>query len=243
MRIPRVYCSEELISGRELLLAEDASAHLLRVLRLKSGAALYVFDGLGQEFSATLTQVIKHRAGIQVGEPCPRQMESALRIHLGQGISRGEKMDYTIQKAVELGVHKITPLFTQFSGVNLSGPRLEKRLLHWQAVIVNACEQCGRNVLPVIDAPIQLEDWLRQCEAPLKFIMAPNGTKRLQDFTADKVGIALLTGPEGGFSPEEVLLAERAQFQLLRLGPRILRTETAAAAALAAMQCLWGDMG
>ncbi len=243
MHIPRVYCQEAARSGQNILLDAAASNHLLRVLRLKTGSGLRVFDGCGLEFLATLIDQQKKKAIIAITEPRPSFLESPLHIHLGQGISRGEKMDYTIQKAVELGVTKITPLYTQYSGVTLSGERIEKRLAHWRSIIISACEQCGRNVLPTIVPPLSLEHWLQACQEPLRFILQPGGNQHLRNITKAADYVALVTGPEGGFSAEELALANQAQFQALNLGPRVLRTETAAPAAIAALQCLWGDMG
>ena len=243
MHIPRIYSPQILASGQETVLDANASAHLLRVLRLKAGARLRVFDGCGQEFSATLSTNRKNLAVVILSDPWLEKTESPLNIHLGQGISRGEKMDYTIQKAVELGVSKITPLFTQYSGVNLSDARMEKRLTHWRAVIIHACEQCGRNSLPVIETPMDLAQWLPQRRESLRLMLQPGGDRQLHELRATDANLALLTGPEGGFSAEELLLAKQAEFHTLSLGPRILRTETAAPAAIAVMQYLWGDLG
>ncbi|HVV68679.1 MAG TPA: 16S rRNA (uracil(1498)-N(3))-methyltransferase [Gammaproteobacteria bacterium] len=241
MHVPRIYTPQELKSGREIVLDTHASMHLLRVLRLKTGESLRVFDGCGHEFHAALSGSQKNLAVVTLADPWLSNPESPLNIHLGQGISRGEKMDYTIQKAVELGVSKITPLFTQYSGVSLTEARIEKRLAHWQAVIINACEQSGRNILPTIEIPMTLAKWLSQRTESLKLMLQPDGDRQLHEFSAIAANVALVVGPEGGFSVEESLSAKQAGFHTLSLGPRILRTETAAPAAIALMQYLWGD--
>lgn len=244
MRIPRVYVpSVDLIPDQLLSLPESVSQHLLRVLRLQEGAIVRVFDGHQHEHAATLCGIQKHQAQIRIGEAVSTCAESPVSIHLGQAVSRGDKMDYTIQKSVELGVTAITPLFTTYSGVNLSGERLNNRLTHWRHVIISACEQCGRSFLPTLHPPITLQEWLTQQQATDKFLLAPNGAKRLRDIELTTQQISLLAGCEGGLSDAEILLAESANFAGICLGSRILRTETAALAAISAIQCLWGDLG
>jgi 16S rRNA (uracil1498-N3)-methyltransferase len=243
MHIPRIYSANALLSGQETRLDAQASSHLLRVLRLKPTEKLRIFDGVGREFSAVLSGIDKKLAVIRILEPYPAITESSLHIHLGQAISRNEKMDYSIQKAVELGVQKITPLFTQRSGVNLTDERLEKRLLHWRSVIISACEQCGRNVLPMLAPPMGIENWLKQCTESLRFILDPAGNLHLRSLVVAEEQIVVAVGPESGFSQEELQLAKQTGFYGLNLGPRILRTETAGPAVLSAFQTLWGDMG
>lgn len=242
MRRTRIYCSPPFKTGDTITASLNASLHLLRVLRLRAGAAIEIFDGQGQAFSASLQKSEGKLAVLAIHEPVAGIMPSPLQIHLGQGISRGDKMDYTLQKAVELGVHTVTPLFTEWSGVDLTKERAEKRLAHWRAVMIGACEQCGRNDLPELQAPMAMDAWLSQCQESLKLILEPEGGLRLGELSRTASSIALLAGPEGGFSPRERGLAQQHGFQALQLGPRVLRTETAALAAITALQCLFGDM-
>lgn len=242
MRITRIYSAQSLHTGQQLSLDTQASAHLLKVLRLTIGAEIKIFNGQGDEFFAHINAIEKQHAIISVGDRITNLMESPLSIHLGQSVSRSEKMDYSIQKAIELGVHKITPLFTEHCTVALSGVRLEKRMMHWRAIIVSACEQCGRSYVPRLEEPISLSTWLSSCRESLRFILAPSGQTCLKDFTTRPESVALLVGPEGGFSEKEISLAQEFHFYSLQLGPRILRTETAAPAAIAALQCMWGDL-
>jgi 16S rRNA (uracil1498-N3)-methyltransferase len=242
MRRSRLYVPQPLHAGA-LIQLDDESAHYLRtVMRLKRGDELVVFDGAGGEFPAVLTEA--HRDGVraQLGERMRRDAESALTTRLGLGISRGERMDWAIQKAVELGVSAITPLLTEHCVVHLDQTRTAQRRRHWQRIAQSACEQCGRNRLPEIHEPTTLATWVG-CRQGLGLFLHPHGGSSLHELTPPAGPICLLSGPEGGFSEGERLLALEAGFVPLRLGPRILRTETAALAALAAIQTLWGDLG
>ncbi len=241
MQIPRVYFNGTLSIDEEILLSEQSSHHLINVLRLKLGAMLVVFNGEGGEFNAEVVAVQKKNITVKLDAFKEISNESPLKIELAQGISRGDRMDYTIQKAVELGVTQITPLFTERCGVKLKGERLQKRMLHWQAVIVGACEQSGRCVLPKLNAPLTLSEWLYQAKAEVKFLCDPQAQMKLADFAA--VGSAvLLMGPEGGLSEAEVAEAIGAGFVGLSLGPRVLRTETAGLVGVALLQGAWGDL-
>lgn len=249
VRIPRIYLPAKLSSGVILPLTPMAMHHVVRVLRLAIGAEVRVFDGEGHEFSAHLTSINRTEALVQLDAVVPNASESRLSIHLGQAISRGEKMDYTIQKAVELGVTKITPLMTERCGVKLSDERSQKRLQHWLGVIIGACEQSGRSTLPLLAEPIALSDWLAQNahDNAAKLVLDPSGKQSIKTlFTGasnvDVGKITLLIGPEGGLTAEEISVAERQGFAGIRLGPRILRTETAALTAISVLQCLYGDL-
>lgn len=242
MRITRVYQPSILQSGLELALNQEAANHLVRVLRLETQSPIRVFNGEGGEYAAIIHSIKKNQVVIKIGEYFPVSTESPIQIHLGQGISRKEKMDYTVQKAVELGVTYITPLLTERCGVKLSNERWEKRLQHWRAIIVSACEQSGRNNLPVIAEPKSLYNWLATEQADLKLILNPTGEKKLGELTAKPVTVNLLIGSEGGFTKAESDLALQHGFVNLRLGPRILRTETAAVATITAIQSYFGDM-
>lgn len=240
MRITRIYQSQIFALGQKFSLDENASKHLLRVLRSPIGTELIVFNGEGGEYRAQLIGEEKKHAVIIIKEFLAIERESPLFIHLAQGISRGEKMDYVIQKAVELGVNKITPLFTEFSQVKLNEERLDKRLAHWRAIVIGACEQAGRNRIPEIAAPQLITRWLPQCQQKLKLILDPQATQHLKDLK--KIDdICFLVGPEGGLSSAEINLAKQNNFSSLQLGPRVLRTETASLAMLAALQGGWGD--
>lgn len=242
MKFTRIYQTSSLIVNATLMLDQPSSHHLLQVLRLKSGDMITVFNGNGGEYQAEIIAIEKKRAIIKVKKFIDIDRESPLRIHLGQGIARGEKMDFIIQKAVELGVTKITPLFTEFSNVKLAGERLQKRVEHWQAVAISACEQSGRNRIPEIVAPISLPNWLSQCQENLKLVLDPDATAHLSNLSGTYTNIALLIGAEGGLSKEEIALAKQYDFQFLQLGPRILRTETAGLAIISALQSRWGDL-
>lgn len=242
MRVTRLYLPVSLTSGSTLSLDEDRAHYLRTVLRLKRGAELTVFNGQGGQYPAVVREAHGTDVTIELGEHDVREAESALFTHLGLGISRGERMDLAIQKAVELGVSRITPLFTERCVVHLDAQRQNLRLLHWQGIVQSACEQCGRNRLPLLDPPIRLQDWLPQLDG-FRLILHPVGGRMLSDLPPPQGQVTLLSGPEGGFSEGERQQTLDAGFTPLRLGPRILRTETAALAALAAIQTLWGDMG
>jgi len=241
MRIPRIYDSTELTSGCRIELSNDAANHVAHVLRLPLGASLILFNGAGGEFEATITAIDTRRVTVDVGVFHDKEREPPLQLWLAQGISRGERMDYAIQKSVELGVSRIIPLFTEHCGVQINGERLTKRVEHWRGVVISACEQCGRNRIPQVDMPITLAQWLEAPGAGLSLVMDPDGDHSLAQLSAPAGHATLLIGPEGGLSDQELALAKTANYLGLRLGPRILRTETAAVAALAAMLGAWGD--
>ena len=241
MRTPRVYVDVSLAAGVELGLPADAAVHLARVLRLGAGDPLILFNGDGRDYAGHLLAAHRQETRVLVetaGEPEP---DALLRVQLAVGVSRGERMDFVIQKAVELGVASVQPLFTERSVVRLDAERRARRHLHWQGVLVAACEQSGRRRLPVLHPPVPLADWLPSFEGA-GLLLDPQAERSLPGLPAPKAGITLLVGPEGGLSPEERARAARSGFVGVRLGPRILRTETAPLAALAAMQALWGDL-
>lgn len=241
MRHPRIHHAAPLISGSSVQLRDTAANHVARVLRLPPGAPLILFNGEGGEFEARIETVDKRRVTVRVGNHNPRECEPPLDLWLAQGISRGERMDYTVQKAVELGVSRIIPLFTERCGVQLGGERLDKRVQHWQAVAVSACEQSGRNRVPEIAAPRALHEWLTEPAAGLVLVLDPEADNTLGPLPVPAGPVSLLIGPEGGLTDHEILLAKQTGYTGLRLGPRILRTETAAVAALAALLTRWGD--
>lgn len=237
---PRLYVPLQLAAGTELELPAEAANHL-RVLRLQPGQALTLFDGSGGEYPAELLALDRKRAQVRLGEHHAREAESPLVITLLQGVSKGERMDFTIQKAVELGVAAIRPVFTERSVVQLRGERLTKRIDHWQAVAAAACEQCGRNRVPPVLPALPLPQVLAATTAEQGIVLDPTGSQRLTDLPPAG-SFALLIGPEGGLTDAEITAASAAGYSRLRLGPRILRTETAGLAMLAALQALRGDL-
>ena len=242
MRIPRIYLPQPLSSGNEIALDDNALRHVVQVLRLKAGHPLIVFNGHGGEFEAQLVKVAKREAIVQLGDFHDINRESALFTHLGLGISKGERMDFALQKAVELGVNTITPLFTEHCVVQLKDNRASKKHHHWLAVIISACEQSGRNTIPVLNSAKPLTEWLGTCALSTRLILEPTASTALSTIKLPKPELALLIGPEGGFSQAEINQAYEADFQGITLGPRVLRTESAALAGLVAVQCLWGDL-
>ena len=241
MRITRIYQPIPLSENLMITLDKDASHHILHVLRLQTGTQLKIFNGQGGEYDAELIGMEKKHARIKVKNFSDIKCESPLLIHLGQGIVRGEKMDLIIQKAIELGVNEITPLITEFSNVKLAADRLEKKHAHWQAVAISACEQSGRNKLPKIHPPELIATWLQHSAADLKIILDPFAKTDLKNYKQAET-VCIVVGPEGGFCENELDLAKQHHFLPLQLGPRILRTETAALAAIAILQAKWGDM-
>ena len=232
-------------AGSDMTLGSEQARYLGRVLRLRVGDDLLVFDGEGSEFQATITKMDKTSITVRVGEKTHTSAESPLRVHLVQGISRGERMDFIVQKATELGVKRITPVLAEFGVVKLDADRAAKRREHWHRVAISACEQCGRARVPLIDAPIRLKTWFgsRPQQVDSDIILKPGASTPLRRIGSPVTKICLLIGPEGGFSRTEYEDAEVAGFQAVSLGPRVLRTETAATASIAILQSEWGDLG
>lgn len=243
MRIARVFVDRPLTAAETVTVDKATYHYLFNVLRLRSGASLTVFNGQGGEYSALLLSS-KKTAHLQIEAFQDTERESALTLSLIQALCRPEHMDYALQKAVELGVQQIIPLRTERSPP-LEQTRLTKRHQHWQQVIIHACEQCGRNRLPQLHALLSFAAGLAQAQQhQLKFMLAPQGQQRLSDFSAQRVpSIAVLIGAEGGLTEEEMQQAQQLGYSDIHLGPRVLRTETAAVAMLAICQALWGDVG
>lgn len=246
MRIPRIFTELSLCCDSTVVLDGSAARHLSSALRMKVGQEITLFNGQGGEYAAELTEVGKNKVAAKVVEFRDIDRESALKLHLVIGVSRGERMDLIVQKATELGVAEITPLFTERTEVKLSGERLAKKVRHWQQVAISACEQCQRNLVPAINNPATLDQWLHLSEQTdgdvLKLVLHHRTEKRLSEHQAVS-NICLLVGPEGGLGEREIDAAMAKGFQPLALGPRVLRTETAPLAAISIMQSLWGDMG
>jgi 16S rRNA (uracil1498-N3)-methyltransferase len=243
--LTRIYFPGEIPAHGACALPAAPSHHVSRVLRLGAGDRVTLFDGGGAEYAAVIARVTRSEVLLHVGERRSVSRESPLQVFLAQGISSAERMDYTVQKAVELGVAGIQPIAADRSVVRLDGARAGKRLAHWRAVAIAACEQCGRNRVPDIAPVTRLRSWLGQdaCGAPtqVRLSLAPDAGMPLRELARPAGSVTLLVGPEGGLTPAEQHAAQRAGFVPVRLGPRVLRTETAAVAALAGMQALWGD--
>ena len=243
MRIPRIYLPHPLRPGHDVQLPAQAGEHIARVLRLEAGHPLRLFNGDGHEYVAELALVAKRSVSARVLSSTTMDRESPLRITLGQGIARGDKMDWILQKATELGVARIVPLVSERTEVKLGAERAERRLAHWQAVIASACEQCGRNRLPELLEPVRLANWAAAVadEGGLRLALDPRGDVAVRDLPVVRAA-TLAVGPEGGLSEQDLATLQHAGFRGLRLGPRILRTETAGLAALASLQAIHGDL-
>jgi 16S rRNA (uracil1498-N3)-methyltransferase len=241
MNQPRFYCREALSPGAHVDLPEPVARHAVRVLRLPPGAAVVLFDGRGGEYDARIERIERDRVVAALGAWRDVERESGLAVTLIQAVQAGEKMDYTVQKAVELGVSHIVPVDSRRSVTRLSGERAARRVAHWQGVAAAACEQCGRNQVPQLAPLEKLENWLaRPANGTLRLILAPDAEQALVDLPPVN-NVQMLIGAEGGLDPQEIVAAQQVGFRAVRMGPRILRTETAGLAALAAMQALWGD--
>jgi 16S rRNA (uracil1498-N3)-methyltransferase len=268
--LSRVHVARTLAAGSEVVLDESASTHIARVLRLKAGAAVVLFDGGGADYAGRIVAITRDGVRIEVGARSDGLAESPLAVTLAQGVSRGERMDWTLQKATELGVRRIVPVLTARSVVRLDERQAAAKLRHWRAVVTAACEQSGRSVLPELAPPVTLATWLAQpsgdglrlrldpaAPASLAQIDATSGS--LEDAKPSPVAesnrspvavelkrspaaVELLVGPEGGLDDEEIRIADASGFQPVRLGPRVLRTETAGVVALALLQARWGDL-
>ncbi|GEK73180.1 MULTISPECIES: 16S rRNA (uracil(1498)-N(3))-methyltransferase [Halomonas] len=241
IKAPRIHVDAALAAGADVVLPEGPARHVARVLRLGEGAPLRLFDGHGIEAEAVLVEAGRKRVVARVEALHEGRGESPLAVHLGQAISKGDRMDYAIQKAVELGVAEITPLYTEHGDVRLKGEREAKKLAHWQAVAASACEQCGRATVPPVHPPVGLADWLAGRDEALRLVLHP-GTPGALDREDAIARAALLIGPEGGLSDAEIDAATAADFAALTLGPRILRTETAPVVALTLLQDRFGDV-
>ena len=249
MRIPRVYLAQALRAGDTVALPTSACEHLLRVLRMAEGAPLLLCNGDGMDYRATLVDIGKRGAHARIADATPNHSESPLQVTLAQALARGEKMDLVVQKATELGVVAIQPIITERTEVRLDAERGAKRLAHWQAVAVAACEQSGRACVPVIAEPLQLATYAAGIDAnAIRLALDPGGERlsclpSINDASVSEKPIHLVVGPEGGLSERDLAQLHAAGFSGMRLGPRILRTETAGLAALAALQALAGDFG
>lgn len=242
MKTIRIYQSINLSPGQSVQLDKAASNHLIRVLRVKPQQEFTLFNGEGGEYSATL-EITGKTATAHITDFSDPASESPLFIHLFQGVSKGDRMDFVIQKSVELGVNKITPVFTSRTVVSLKQERLNKKIQHWQSIAYSACEQSGRNIVPVISPAANFTDALGLSTSELKLILDPQDNNRISTLADGISSVDLFIGPEGGLTETEISEAKKNSYKGIGLGPRVLRTETAALAAITSVQMLWGDFG
>ncbi|ABE56252.1 protein of unknown function DUF558 [Shewanella denitrificans OS217] len=244
MRVPRIYQSiAQLEIGQAYSLDEDGAAHIGRVLRMSEGEQVMLFNGDGKDYLADITSASKKNITITIISMEDNRSESGLNLHLGQVISRGDRMEFTIQKSVELGVNTITPLFSERCGVKLTGERLEKKINQWQKIVISACEQSGRSQVPLIRPAMDVAAWCQEPSQALKLNLHPRASHGIKGLTLENPRVRLLIGPEGGLSSEEILMTEQCDFTDVLLGPRVLRTETASLTAITALQLTFGDLG
>ncbi|MCQ8128069.1 16S rRNA (uracil(1498)-N(3))-methyltransferase [Methylomonas rivi] len=240
MRVSRLYVSAPLNVGSRIELDEDAAHYVRSVLRLKQDQAIVLFNGQGGEYRSRFSEVSRKCVRVEIEQFSDRDVESPLAVTLGMGISRGDRMDWAVQKAVELGVAQLTPLFTERCVAKLNDDKKQQRLQHWRHIVQHAAEQSGRTRVPVMDEIAELAEWVSRQQG-LRVFLDPYAAQTLADCRPENNHITLLSGPEGGFSDSERQFAKAAGFIPVRLGGRILRTETAVLSALSAVQTLWGD--
>jgi 16S rRNA (uracil1498-N3)-methyltransferase len=241
MRLTRVFLDQPLHPGERITLPSAQSQHLAQVLRVRSSQPIVLFNGEGRDYPAQIVRLDRAGVTAEVGPPGQAEPPARLRVRLGLGVSKGERMDFALQKSAELGVTRITPLFTARSVIRLDAERLARRRQHWQGVVTAACEQSGRRRLAEIAPPEPLDAWLAS-DHPRPVVLDHRGAIPLMSLPAPNGELTLLVGPEGGLEPAEHALARAKGFTPVRLGPRILRTETAPLVALAVAQALWGDL-
>ncbi|GIU52223.1 16S rRNA (uracil(1498)-N(3))-methyltransferase [Shewanella sp. KT0246] len=244
MRVPRIYQPiNELTVNQQVKLDEDGAAHIGRVLRMSEGENISLFSGDGCDYLATIISANKKNVTVEIINKTENNSESPLDLHLGQVISRGDRMDFTIQKSVELGVTTITPLFSDRCGVKLNGERLEKKINQWQKIVISACEQSGRSFVPTVRPAMTLSQWCAEQTDALKLNLHPRAAHGINGLALENTKVRLLIGPEGGLSEEEIAMTETHLFTDVLLGPRVLRTETASLTAITALQLRFGDIG
>lgn len=243
MRLTRVYAPGPLTAGRRHTIDGEAANHVSRVLRMRTGDALTLFDGRGGEYAARIEEFRVGAVMVTVGDRSAAIRESPLSLTLAQGVSRGERMDWVVQKATELGVTRIIPVLTERTVVRLDERQAERKLLHWQGIVIAACEQSGRDRIPAVDAPLNLTEFLGGADRrAMRVMLSPAASLDIADLTPPEAGVVVLIGPEGGLAEAEQRSALAAGFAAVRLGPRVLRTETAAVAALTLIQHRFGDI-
>ena len=241
MRIPRLYADIPLAPQQIVELPEDSSHYLSKVLRLTEGAALTLFNGQGGYYDGEIQRISKKSVSVLLTQQHTIEHESPLHTHLGIAISKGDRMEWVMQKATELGINQITPLISQRIELKLKGERLEKKLQHWQKIAISACEQSGRNQVPTVNKLLPIDQWLSTVQAEKKLVLHHRNNQTLNANESIN-SVALLIGPEGGLTEDEINNAVQCGFDALQLGPRVLRTETAPLVALTLLQSLWGDI-
>jgi 16S rRNA (uracil1498-N3)-methyltransferase len=242
MRNTRVFLQQSLSVNDIVSLPKDKAHHLTHVLRMKTGDEIKLFNDSGNEFDAIITGLTKKNALAEIKREHRVENESPLKITLCLAISRGQHMDYSIQKAVELGANKIVPLMSEFSNVKLQGDRIQNKMSHWQGIIINATEQCGRCHLTQLDSPIPFNEYLDKNESDICLILHPGSQKAMSSITMDNQSLTIMIGPEGGFSESEIKMSIDKETIPVSIGPRVLRAETAVVTALSNAQQLWGDL-
>lgn len=243
MRLNRIFCEGPLTAGMTVTLPSAGAYHVARVLRMREGAPLTVFDGSGSDYQAEIVHVEGDKVTVQLRAQSPNTAESPLRITLIQGVSRSERMDWTLQKATELGVAAVAPVLTSRSVVRLDEKQAQKKQAHWRGIVIGACEQCGRSRIPAVSAPLALRDYFANVRKDgMRLVLSPAAPASLTGIASLPSKVELLIGPEGGLDDDELAAAQKAGFMPVRLGPRVLRTETAAVVALTVFQALWGDL-
>lgn len=241
MRVPRIFVEADLGAGLNVSLDEQATRHLVTVLRRAAGDPVILFNGNGRDYPATIRTLSRRSVLIEINEEAPAMAESPLQVHLGIGMSRSQKLDLVLQKATELGASRITPLICERSVLRLDPEKTIKRMQHWNGVLRSSCEQCGRARIPKLDPPTAITDWTRQLEVDLKLYLDPEGGT-LPETPASPASLALLNGPEGGITDQEHRTALENGFIGVQAGPRVLRTETAPIVGLTIAQYRWGDL-
>ncbi len=242
MRIPRIYTPQALTSNANVTLEQESSHHLLKVLRMDVGRPLILFNGDGNQYTASISRIDKKTVVAIIQKQEHRPNTSPIKTALAIGLSKGDRFDLVLQKATELGIDSIVPLFTERSAIKLNAERIDKKMTSWQNIIIGACEQCQRNVLPTLHPPQKLEDYLSSCDSDIKLVLH-HRSKHALGTQQKPHSLSLLVGPEGGLSDGEIKQAEHHGFEALKLGERVLRTETAPLAALSVVQFIWGDLG
>lgn len=242
MRIPRIYQVGDFEPEQIITLSPHASQHVGRVLRMKAGEKVIIFTGNNYQYLATIINDNKRSIDVKINDKNLVNRESNLSIHLAQCISKSDKMEFVVQKAVELGVNSITPILSERCNVHLDAKRMEKKQHQWQEIAISACEQSGRNTIPLIANPCKIQEYMQICKTKNKFILEPTTNFSWRNYPNLSDEISLLIGPEGGLTNDEVLNSRKFNFNPLNLGPRILRTETASISIISIMQALYGDL-
>lgn len=242
MRIPRFYISDPLLVDSIIDVHSELAHYMHNVLRLRIGTPIVLFNGNGSDYPSEIVDIQKRSASILINAQIALTVESSLHLHLGQGVSKGERMDLALQKAVELGVSEITPIITENCNVKLDQERWNKKIASWQKLIIGACEQSQRNVIPELHPPVTMHQWLGQSSDLDKIILAPGAKTYLSGLSKPQKGFRVVIGPEGGLSEREVYTATQTGYIPVNIGSRILRTETAAIACLAILQASHGDI-